>query len=719
MKRLMVAFWVGTALCPVAANAQSDAADSADAAPGDIIVTAQRYEQRLQDVPVSISAIGADELASRGATSLGDLQYSVPGLSLYEYGPGKQVVQLRGMANIQGASTVGVYLDETPLALDIQGDSISVRLLDMERVEVLRGPQATLYGEGSMGGTIRYIPAAPKLGQVSGSAEGEYSKTRYGGDGYKGVGVINLPLGEIAAVRLVGGYERGAGWIDNVTTGDKNVNAQDLYTVRGSLLVEPTDQLSLSLMGLYQKSDQANQDFGVNRQTTVASPAFNKERYTLVQGKFDYDLGGTVLAGSLSYIDRSNRSANDLSPFYVPVLTAPRALGGLGLAPGFIDQVTLAAGYNQQIFNSELRLASHGESAIDWSLGINYRELKNRVTSDAQTAPNEVPADALFGDGRQSILYLDQRTKIRYLALYGEVTGTITPELKVTAGVRYFHERKSQVSDSTNFGIDVVDINQGTFETVNPRLNISYEISPDSMVYASVAKGFRGGGFNLTSAGGGIYDVPPSFKPDVVWTYELGTKHQLFGGKLMLDASVYRTLWSDVQSYAFAPGSPITITTNSGDVAGWGVDLSAMVRPMPALTLSATYSWNNLEYKNVTADKLPGDPVDAAVPESWSASLDFRPSLGGDVTGIVRVDYQHAAAGQITLRNFGGQIIPRPGRDLVNARVGAAIGPVEVAVFANNLFNEDAPNIVGPFGVFLENLEQRPRTIGVNARMNF
>ncbi|ALJ14592.1 TonB-dependent receptor [Sphingopyxis macrogoltabida] len=717
MKQWMVALLVGTALCPAAAYAQSDA--EADQAPGDIIVTAQRYEQRLQDVPVSITAIGADELASRGAATLGDLQYSVPGLSLYEYGPGKQVAQLRGMANLQGASTVGIYLDETPLALDIQGDSISVRLLDMERVEVLRGPQATLYGEGSMGGTIRYIPAAPKLGQVSGSAEGEYSSTRYGGDGYKGVGVINLPLGEKAAVRLVGGYERLAGWIDNVTTGDKNVNSQDLYTVRGSLLVEPTDRLSLSLMGLYQKSDQANQDFGVNRQTIVATPAFNKERYALVQGKFDYDLGGPILAGSLSYIDRTNRSASDLSPFYVPVLTAPRELGGLGLAPGFIDQVVLAATYDQQVFNSELRLSSQGEGPVGWSLGVNYRELKNRVISSAETEPNDIPADALFGDGRPSILYLDQRTKIRYLALYGEVTGEITPELKVTAGVRYFRERKSQVSDNTNFGIDVLDINAGTFETVNPRLNLSYEFSPDSMIYASVAKGFRGGGFNLTSAGGGIFEVPPTFKPDEVWTYEVGTKHQLFDGKLLLDASVYRTIWSDVQSYAFAPGSAITITTNSGDVAGWGVDLSAMFRPMRSLTLSATYGWNNLEYKNATADKLPGDPVDAAVPESWSASLDFRPALGGDVTGIFRVDYQHAAAGQITLRNFGGQIIPRPGRDLVNARIGAAIGPVEVALFANNLFNEDAPNIVGPFGVFLENLEQRPRTIGVNARMSF
>ncbi|WP_447764479.1 TonB-dependent receptor [Sphingopyxis panaciterrae] len=715
----MVALLVGTALCPAAAKAQSNAEASADDAPGDIIVTAQRYEQRLQDVPASITAIGADELASRGSASITDLQYSVPGLSLFEYSPSKQFVQLRGMSNILGGSTVGLYLDETPLSLDAQGDSMPVRLLDMERVEVLRGPQATLYGEASMGGTIRYIPAAPKLGEFSGSAEGEYNMTRYGSDGYKGVGVLNLPLGDRVAVRLVGGYERVGGWIDNVATGDKDVNSQDLYTIRGTLLAEPTDRLSVSLMGLYQQSDQANQDFAVDRKTVIASPAFANDHYTLAQGKFDYDLGGATLAGSASYIDRTNKSSSDISPFYVPVLTAPRESFGLGLEPGFITEVALASRIDYQIFNTELRLQSQNESAVGWSIGANYRELKSRSLSETVTAPNDVPADALFGDGRATILFNDQRTKIEYLSVYGEVTGTITPELKVTAGVRYFRERKRQDTDSTSFGIDAADRNAATFETVNPRLNLSYEFSPDSMIYASVAKGFRGGGFNLTSAGGGIFEVPVSYKPDEVWTYEAGTKHQLFDGKLILDASVYRTEWSDVQSYAFAPGSAITITTNSGDVAGWGVDLSAMVRPMRTLTLSATYGWNNLEFQNATADKLPGDPVDGAVPESWSASLDFHPSLSDNVTGLFRIDYQHAAAGQITLRNFGGQIVPRPGRDLVNVRVGAEFGPIEVAVFANNLFNEDAPNIVGPFGVFLENLEQRPRTIGVNARMNF
>src|SRR5690606_35415282 len=243
----------------------------------------------------------------------------------------------------------------------------------------------------------------------------------------------------------------------------------------------------------------------------------------------------------------------------------------------------------------------------------------------------------------------------------------------------------------------------------------SYEFTPDSMVYANVAKGFRSGGFNQTSAGGGIIEVPPSYEPDKIWTYELGTKHQLFGSRLILDASVYRSEWSDVQSNNFAPGGIVTIVNNSGHVSGWGVDLAVTARPMQGLTLTGTYGWNNLKFDEATADKAVGDPVDAAVRNSWSAALDYRPQLSDDVTGIFRIEYQHAGKGQFTQRNLPVPVIERPRRELVNLRIGVATGPVEVALFANNLLDEDAPIIVGPFSLCSEDVEQRPRVIGISA----
>jgi outer membrane receptor protein involved in Fe transport len=712
MAKWVMALMASTALLPMTAYAQETAGNDTDeASPSrsdDIIVTAQRYEQRLQDVPLSISVIGSKELGARAMADIKDLQYSVPGLSMFEYGVGRQFVQLRGISNTIGASTIGIYLDETPLGLDLQGDAFSVRLLDLERVEVLRGPQATLYGQGSMGGTIRYIPAAPRLNAIGGSVAGEYSSTEDGANNYKAVAVLNLPLSkDVAGLRLVGGYERVGGFIDNVVTGQKDVNSADIYTVRGTLLVKPSDRLTLSLMGLYQKSEQANQDFGVNRKTISLVPQPVNDRYTLIQGKASYDLDFAELSSSASYIDRHNIAANDVSSGFVPYLPA------FGIPVGFVDRVALVTATDYKIFNGEVRLASQSEGPLGWALGATYRDLKTRLVGETITAPGTLPF---------TLIAIDNDARSRSYALYGEVNYAFTSQLKASAGLRYFSDHKEQKAVNTYFGFTTIDPGDGNFHSVNPRFNLSYEFTPNSMVFVNAAKGFRSGGFNNTSAGGGVIPIPPTYNPDEIWTYELGTKHQLFGNKLVLDASLYRSEWSHVQSYGFAPDSVIGIVNNSGHVSGWGVDLSATARPTRTLTLAATYGWNNLAYDSASQnkDKQPGDPVDGAVRESYSASLDFRPPMNDSITGIFRIDYQHAGKAQLTFRNYPSPLfVARPGRDIVNLRIGAAVGAVEVTLFANNLLDENAPNIIGPFGLISENVEQRPRVIGISASTKF
>mgnify|MGYP003576229665 CR=1 FL=1 len=709
MTKWVVALMASAAWLPAAVQAQEapgGAEDAGETRPGDIIVTAQRYEQRLQDVPLSISAIGAEELQKRGVTSLADLQYSIPGLSIYEFGTGKQAIQIRGISTSIGSTTVATYYDETPLSLDTTGDAFMVRAIDLERVEVLRGPQATLYGNGSMGGTIRYIPAAPKLDAVSGSVSTEYNETRHGGAGYRTIGMVNVPLAtDVAGVRLAAAYERTGGFIDNAATGEKDINRTDIYTVRGSLLVQPTDALSISLMGLYQKSDQPSQDIGIDNQTVMAAPSPLRDRYTLIQGKLGYDLGFAELSASGSYIDRRNFTQFDLSALFVPLVE------GLGFPPGFITDVPTEATTDFNMWHSEIRLSSQSDGPFGWQVGVARSNLKVHQFGGTDTAPGSLPF---------AIVASDDTRRSRSWTIYGEASYAITPELRATAGLRWFSENKERRITATNFGLTSLDTGDKTFRTLNPRFNLSYDFTPDSMIYINVAKGFRSGGFNQTSAGGGVIPVPPTYKPDAIWTYELGTKHSLLDNRLTLDASVYRSEWSNVQSNNFAPGNIITIVNNSGHVSGWGVDLSATARPTNDLTLSATYGWNNLKYDEATPDKIVGGPVDAAVRESWSASADWRPALSDGVDGIFRIDYQHAGKAQFTLRNLATPlIVPRPERDLVNVRVGAAFGPVEVTLFANNLFNEDAPIVVGPFALILENVEQRPRVIGISASARF
>jgi outer membrane receptor protein involved in Fe transport len=238
------------------------------------------------------------------------------------------------------------------------------------------------------------------------------------------------------------------------------------------------------------------------------------------------------------------------------------------------------------------------------------------------------------------------------------------------------------------------------------------------MVYVNVAKGFRSGGFNDTSAGGGVIVVPPTYDPDSIWTYEAGTKQVLFDGRLEIDAAGYRSDWSNVQSSFTPNGGLLTITENGGDVSGWGFEASAEVHPAAGLTLTASYGWNNLAYTTTTADKLPGDPVDFAAHNSASASLEYHHPLSERIDGFVRADYQHAGHAQITTRQTGF-ITPMPARDLVGLRLGIDVGPVEASLFADNLFDEKSPIIEGPANSPQNNLETRPRTIGIDLKARF
>lgn len=710
MTRLALALLASTAVLPASALAQANTPTREPGNADEIIVTAQRYEQRVQDVPIAVSVIGAKELEGRGVTSLSELQYSVPGLSTFDTGIGRQNVQLRGISNVIGSATVGFYLDETPLSVDTTSDALDIRLIDLERVEILRGPQATLYGQGSMGGTIRYIPAAPRLDAVTGSISGEWGSTRDGDNSYKAVGVLNVPLTtDVAAVRVAAAYERVGGYIDNAATGEADINRADIYTIRGSFLFRPTEQFSLSLMGLYQESEQRNQNIGIDRRTASVVPMPLTDRYTLLQGKFSYDLGFAELSSSLSYIDRVNTTQYDLTSAFVPALTAPPPFG-FGLPVGFIDRIAITATSDYEIFATETRLLSRGDGPLSWQLGVSYYDADINTFGGTSPSPGALPFAIIASDDKRSN---------EAVTVYGEASIAFTSQLRGSLGLRYSSERRTRVAESTNFGLTSLDIGDATFRTLNPRGSLTYELSRNSMVFASAAKGFRSGGFNQVSAGGGVVPVPPTYRPDEIWTYELGTKHQLFGNRLVLDASVYRSEWSDVQSNNFAPGGILTIVNNSGHVSGWGVDLAVTARPAAGLSLTAAYGWNNLAFDQATADKAVGDPVDYAVPQSWSGSIDYRPAFTSSINGIFRFDYQHADQAQVTLRNQPLSVVRLPARDLVNLRIGAALGPVEVTVFANNLLDEDAPVVIGPSGLILENVEQRPRVIGIATNFRF
>jgi len=299
-------------------------------------------------------------------------------------------------------------------------------------------------------------------------------------------------------------------------------------------------------------------------------------------------------------------------------------------------------------------------------------------------------------------------------SLYGEGGYKLTDKLAVLAGVRFYHDTETFDSDQVIFGTPTSDHERATFQSTNPRFNVHYEFSPASMVYLNAAEGFRSGGFNVGTPPG-----PETFAPDRIRTYEFGTKQQLLDRRLEFDGAVYYRDWTDVQSAFFPPGTAgIVVTENAGKASGWGADVSVAARPLDGLTLTATYGWNNLEFKTNTADKNAGDPVDYAPSKSYSVSLDYRRAIGGPTVGFFRADYQYSGQAQVTLRDFG-EIVPLPARDMLNLRLGFDLGSFEASLFGTNVLNNSTPIQIGPYGAIAENVEQRPRTIGVNLRLHF
>jgi iron complex outermembrane receptor protein len=421
-----------------------------------------------------------------------------------------------------------------------------------------------------------------------------------------------------------------------------------------------------------------------------------------------WDLGFADLVNSFGWTKIETDSQTDVSPYYIPALTAPPPFG-FGFPVGFITTTGLTGLQDARVYTDELRLSSKAGGPIDWTIGIYGRDFKSDIDSTLVTAPNDPGFTLLASKGA---------TTSKSWSAFGEIGWHATDKLTVSAGLRWYSDKRGTSSTSTNFGLTSVDRDSDRFTSLNPRLNAAYEFSQTSMIYFNAAKGFRSGGFNAASTGGG-FPIPLTYDPETLWTYEVGTKQQWFDRRLIFEGAVYYNDWKDVQSSMFAPGSALIVVRNGGQVKGWGLDLSMTARPVTGLTLTGTYGWNNMEFTSATLDKLKGDPVDFAVREAWSLSADYRRTLFGDVKGFARLDYQHAGEAHITFRNFGGLLIDIPERELFNARIGLDFGRFEASLYADNLTDDDTPLIPGPFGVIFQNIEQRPRTVGVNVKAHF
>lgn len=685
-------------------SADRDENDSATSA-SMIIVTANRRSESISEVPIAISALAAEDFERRNALSLDDVQAAVPGLRLVDIGPGSQRIQLRGVSQYLGQATVGNYVDEFSVTnLGPQGVA-EVQLLDLERVEVLRGPQPTLYGESSMGGTIRYITARPDLNEFSASVTGELSTIKSGEEGYRAEGFINVPIAPgVAALRISAQHRDIGGWIDSPVADD--YNDRQITTIRGKLLVEPSPQFSISATVLYNESKQDNVSFsldGLNTAQTTLTPS--SQDYLLGYLEASYDFGPVNLLSVTGYIDQSSFARRDIGPFFNTLFGFPA-----------FTQVFSDADGNFKRFSQELRLTSDSSGSFRYLIGGIYAEGKGTGLALSTYRPAPIPAFGIFNDSIAS------RTKSETVAIYGNLELDLVDWLTIEAGGRYFREKLDQSSVTTQFDALGAGSNRvitrgrnANFDTFNPRIAITAKFD-DSIIYASAAKGFRSGGFNLNPAA-----PNPTFDPESLWTYEAGTKLTFLGGAAYIEAALYYQDYTSIQSTNVTPLGA-TAVFNSGAADGFGFDLALVLSPSDNFQFSASLGHNDVAFTTNAVDKFAGDPLDLVPPYNISVAADWTPRVSDSFDLLVHADLNYVDEAAIILRQIGAlgfdTVAPNESRVLVNGRIGADFGAFEVYAFGTNLFNE-LKEVNPDFGSFVEPIYTQPRTLGVGVKAKF
>jgi outer membrane receptor protein involved in Fe transport len=753
---------------PVTATAQVDSSQPesaalspvADAPSGngdEIIVTATRRNESILDVPLSMVAYGQESLDTQGVKSIEDLVRVTPGVQLIQGYANQTIISIRGLTSTIGAATTGVYIDDTP----VQVRSISLAsnfypsIFDLERVEVLRGPQGTLFGSSAMGGAIRFITAKPDLAEFSGYARGEVAAIEGGALSYQAGGAIGGPivhdkLGFRASLyhRRDGGYVDRAPDTPGFGSAEKNSNSRGNTVANLALAFAPTEQVLITPSFYYEDIEQDDTDqywvlipLGVDQDRFINGngfPSTFSDKARLYSLKAEVDFGVVDLISNTSYLDRKTHSFNDATAYLLEALGLPYN-ADLGPEPSIID-----VKYKQRVFTQELRLQSRSDadSRLKYVFGLFYQNSRQEAFED-DSAPTIA---ALIGLPDPLLATVLDRTRDEQYAVFGQADFKLIERLTVSAGVRVSHLKSKFINQTGGpFYGDTFNSGRSSETPITPKFGLEYQVTPDWMVYASAAKGFRPGGGNPTApntcaaelAELGLTEVPPRYKSDGVWSYEAGVKGRA-GQKLTFAGSVFHIDWSDNQNSRLLRGCAFRYIDNLGSVRSRGVDADVTFRPVEGLSLGARVSYTNTEFQETIFTSATADPDDPSEPvvvrkgqkltEPWNVSLsaDYESSLGsGELVGYSHIQYDYKASNRNSDPTVVGYdpFVDRPNStNFVSARLGIRSGSLDVSLFVSNLL--DSKEVVGRSRVGNDTprlLEQsfRPRTMGATASYRF
>jgi len=725
MMKRSVAVWLASA-CTIAtasaASAQTAASVSAQDAPAGsvaptdenaIIVTAEKRPQLLIDVPQSVSVVSGATLEAQHASSIQDYLKLVPGLQLDQSRAGEGRLIVRGINTGGIASTVSVYVDETPFGSSsglVNGAVLAgdFDTFDIDRVEVLRGPQGTLYGASSLGGVLRFVTAAPSTNGFEVRGRAGIEDVANGGVGYSANAVFNAPLGSNLAFRASGNFRKNSGFIDSIGTGgsdvESNINDSRTYGGRASLLFRPSDAASIRLSAIAQNIESDADSVVEADPVTLKrlhglsqsqfTPTFSNLHYRIYNATGNFDLGFASLTSSTSFSKQNQDLRNDLT---VALSAAIAGLPGVGPNEFIEPQLT-----NLSKFTQELRLASQTR-IVDWLVGGFYTHEKGLIEQDLTAVKpgtlTPIPAPALIGGDWG---HLTLNSKYREIAGFADATLHFTPQFDLQLGGRYSHNKQSAHQTTRGFlAGGVSDISTPSSENVfTYSVAPKYKLNPNTTLYARVAKGFRPGGPNVVSPDAPP-EVPRTYGSDSVISYEAGVKAQTSDHRFSIDAAFFHIKWKDIQLAtvvvvhpANGPDVPFGVNINGSAAKSDGVELNATARLLPGFDLSLNGAYTNarltadtpVQVGGFDGDQLPFTPklsVALNADYHWRLGSGAKAHVGGSIRHLSgqTADYQ---ASFVAAHGHQRHVDPY---SVVDLNAGVDFGRFDIEAYAKNLGN--------------------------------
>lgn len=747
-------FCAGLALVGPALAEDRPSAPASTGQVEEVTVTAEKRSVGVQKVPISITALSEQKLERTGVESVADIGRLVPSLSVVSSGPGENQIIIRGISSTAGtAATVGYYIDETPVSASSSVGQGSTRgvidpgFADIARVEVLRGPQGTLYGSSSMGGTVRYLTNQPDLTSTYEDIGSSVSGTQGGGFNYSNNALVNAPLvPDVLALRTVVFQRHEDGYIDRYETDPKNylavetngpvkkdVNTEDTYGGRMSLLYQPDGSTTIT-PSIYYEQTKLGAPYTIDvppgstnnliQSRLVDEPETQRAFLANVTAKKSLDY--VDLLSSTSYYDRALNITDDASKvidfFFSSVQSS-------------VYPIAMRGNYFNKEFTQEFRAASTWEGPLQGVAGLYYHYVRAPLES---SIPVPAGYNEAFGSpfGNETLFAAFRDAVSRERAVFTELNYEILDGLKFTAGVRGFNvtQKFSQGGSGVLNGGDTLVSGTSSDTGVDPKFGLSYQATPDILTYATASKGFRQGGPNnpapAAACGAQIAAIGLSsssltkYQSDSLWNYEVGAKTAWFDKSVTVNGSLYYIDWDKVQQQIDL-NCGFDITANFGKAVSRGGELEVSYVPLDGLTLSSGAGYSNAVLLNsipgTSAEK--GDRLLDSPHWTLNVAAEYDRPLPFGPAAFVRLDQTYTSSAN-NLYDRTSAYYQRPGFAVTNFRAGMQDGRWQVSFFIDNLFNRIAETSL-PEAISADLSDQRretttrPRTIGLSGKLTF